>query len=105
MATDDQNRSFPAGTFTNSGLAAGAAIGVPLAAILGEPAYMGIGVAVGAGIGLAIGTAVEDRFKRRGLIRPLTETERLRRRRGSWIALGAGVVVAAALIAIYFFVR
>lgn len=92
------DRTYPEGTFLAVAIAIGAAIGVPLGLAIGEPAFIGIGIAVGTGVGTAIGVALEESYKRRGLIRPATPEQRKRRGRFALAAIAIGVILAAIII-------
>ena len=75
---NDKNKKYPEGYFIAIGIALGIPLGVPLAISLGNPGFIGIGIP----IGLAIGLALEEKYKRQGRIRSLTENEKKKRKIG-----------------------
>ncbi|MFC1800916.1 hypothetical protein ACFLZB_00415 [Nanoarchaeota archaeon] len=85
-------KKYPEGHFTGMWMGIGIAIftgvGVPLSISTGNYAFFGIGPALGVAFGLAVGKSIEDKHKKKGLIRPLTPKERKRKHMGIW----AGVI-------------
>jgi len=49
--------------------------GIPLSIVTENPGFIGIGPALGVAVGLAIGQSIENKYKREGRIRPLSESE------------------------------
>jgi multidrug efflux pump subunit AcrA (membrane-fusion protein) len=84
---------YPEGHFIGMGMAIGIAIfsgfGVAIGVSTGNPGLYGIGPAVGVGFGLAIGKSIEDKYRKEGKIRPLTEKEKKVKHR----AFIAGLIV------------
>jgi hypothetical protein len=77
------------------GIAMFCGVGVPLAIVTGNFGLIGIGPAVGVAFGAAVGRAVEDKHRRQGRIRPLSEPERRRRRsRTTWALVSVLIGVA-----------
>ena len=99
---DEENKQiekFPEGHFismwTGIGIAIFAGLGVPISFITGNHGLIGIGPAIGVVIGAAIGNAVEEK-KKKGKIRPLTEAEKIKRKKAlitAFVLLGLGVVI------------
>ena len=77
---DQDKKKYPEGHFVGLGMAFGVAIfaglGVPLSIATDNYAFVGIGPAMGVGVGLAIGTGLENKYKAKGQIRPLTDQEK-----------------------------
>ena len=95
-----ENNKYPEGHFigmwTGIGVAIGSGLGVPIALVLGNMAFMGIGIPIGIAIGVAIGTSQEARYKAEGKIRPLNEAEKKQQKRVMWILMatvGLGLIV------------
>ena len=90
---DNGDKKYPEGHFVGMwmgiGIAIFSGIGIPLSIILKSPGFSGIGPAIGVAFGLSIGQAVENKYKQEGKIRPLTETEKKRKR----ILVATGVVI------------
>ncbi len=80
-------KKYPEGFFIAVGIAFGMLFGIPLAMSLGNYGFVGAGIP----IGLAIGMALEEKFKKKGRIRPLTKKEKDQRK----IAFMAGVALLA----------
>jgi len=76
----DSDQKYPEGHFTGLwigiGVAVGAGLGVPMAIVLGNMAFIGLGMPIGIAIGAAIGTSQEARHKAEGKIRPLRDSEK-----------------------------
>jgi hypothetical protein len=94
---ENEQKKYPEGHFAGMWMGIGMVIftglGVPLSIITGNPGLIGIGPAIGVAFGLSVGAAVEEKKKKEGKIRPLTEEEKKRKK----TALLAGVVILAAL--------
>jgi hypothetical protein len=103
----DENKKYPEGHFLGVGMAIGIAIfsgvGIALSTSIGNPGLIGIGPALGVGIGLAIGKSIEDKYKKQGLIRPLTRKEEENRRKGQIFGLIAAIAGMLALISFLVF--
>lgn len=100
----DKNKKYPEGHFLGVGMAIGIAIfsgvGVTLSTATDNPGLIGMGPAIGVALGLAYGKSMEDKYRKEGLIRPLTEEEKKSRKRGKMIGAIAVAVGVIALIAI-----
>jgi len=76
----DETKKYPEGHFIGIWMAIGIAIfsgfGVPLFIITENPGLIGIGPALGVTFGLSIGQAIENKYKKEGKIRALTESEK-----------------------------
>ena len=100
----DKHKKYPEGHFLGIGMAIGIAIfsgvGIALSTSTGNPGLIGIGPAIGVSLGLAIGKSMEDKYHKEGLIRPLTEKEKIARKRGKIFGAIAVVIGLLALITI-----
>ena len=95
-----EEKRYPEGHFigmwTGIGIAMFSGIGVPISIATKNYAFMGIGPALGVAFGLSVGQGIENKYKKEGKIRPLTEHEKKRRKMGfvaGLIALVLGVAV------------
>ena len=90
---DKNEKKFPKGHFVGMWMGIGIAIfsglGVPLSIITENFGLIGIGPAIGVAIGLSIGQSIENKYNKEGRIRPLTETEKRKRK----IAITFGIVL------------
>lgn len=50
--------------------------GIPLSIALNNPAFIGIGPAIGVAIGASVGKSIEEKYRKKGMIRPMTEKEK-----------------------------
>jgi len=66
-----QKKTYPKGHFIGVGIALGIPLGLPLALSLGNLGFIGLGIP----FGLAIGIALEEDYKKKGLIREPTKQE------------------------------
>ena len=91
----NNNKKYPEGHFLGMWMGIGIAIfsgmGVPLSIITKNYAFMGIGPALGVAFGLSIGQGIENKYKKEGRIRPLTEDEKKRKK----MAVLAGLALLA----------
>jgi hypothetical protein len=98
----NQDRKYPEGHFIGLWMGIGIAIfsglGVPLALATGNYGLMGIGPALGVAFGLSVGQAIENRQKKEGMIRPLTEEEKKRKK----LAVLAGLFILSLGVAVFF---
>jgi len=83
-----KKKRYPEGHFIGGGMALGILFGMPLAISLGNLAFIGTGLPMG----LAVGIALEDKYKKEGRIRPLTESEKKKRKIGLRVGIGALVI-------------
>ncbi len=105
MVTDN-DKKYPEGHFVGIGIGIGMAmfsgVGVALSVALESPGLIGIGPALGVGAGVAIGKSIEEKKRKEGKIRPLTDNEKLNRK---WLMIAGGgllVVGFLVLLALYF---
>jgi len=100
------DKKYPEGHFIGVGMAIGIAIfsgvGVTLSTSTGNPGLMGIGPAIGILLGLAIGKSMEEKYRKQGLIRPLTAKEIEARKKAKIVGLIA-LLLGIALLAVLFF--
>jgi len=66
------------GMWIGLGIAIFSGFGIPLSIATNNPGLIGIGPALGVAFGVAIGQSIENRYKKEGKIRPLTEREQNR---------------------------
>jgi hypothetical protein len=92
---NDKIKKYPEGHFLGMWMGICIAIfsgfGIPISIITKNPGFIGIGPALGVAVGVAIGQSIENKHKKEGRIRPLTETEQKRKKN----AVFAGVVILA----------
>ena len=98
-------KKYPEGHFIGMWMAIGIAIfsgfGVALSIITDNPGLIGIGPAIGIAFGLSIGQSIENRYKKEGRIRPLTETEKKNKKNAvtiGIIALFLGIIIFAIIL-------
>lgn len=88
-----QDKKYPEGHFVSMWMAIYIAmfsgIGIVLSIATGNHGLIGIGPALGVALGAAIGQSIENKCRKEGRIRPLTDIERIRR----WGLVIAGLVV------------
>lgn len=63
--------------------------GIPLSIITHNYGFIGIGPAIGVAVGALIGQSIENKYKKEGKIRPLSEYERKRKK----TAVIAGIII------------
>lgn len=90
-------KKYPKGYWMGVGISIGIAIGVALGPIFDN---FGVGIGIGVAIGSGIGASLEQ--KNKDNIRPLTEQEKVRRKRGITIGLAVAAILAVLLIIVYF---
>jgi hypothetical protein len=83
---EEKDKKYPEGHFKKLWMGIGIAIfsmfGIPLSIATGSYGFIGIGPAIGVSFGLAIGQSIENKYKKEGKIRPLTEEEQNRKKIG-----------------------
>ena len=88
-------KKYPEGHFLQMWMAIGIAIfsglGIPLSIITENTGFIAIGPAIGVAVGLAIGQSIENKYKKDGRIRPLTESEQKRKKTS--VLLGAVILI------------
>jgi hypothetical protein len=87
----------PKGYWMGIGISIGIAIGVALGPVFDN---FGTGIGIGVAIGVGIGASLEQRNKDN--LRPLTEEEQKRQKRGVAIGLALATILGALLIIVYF---
>jgi hypothetical protein len=102
---NDKIKKYPEGHFLGMWMGIGIAIfsglGIPLSIATENPGFIGIGPALGVAVGLAIGQSIENKHKQEGRIRPLTESEKKRKKNavfGGIVILALGVLVFILLL-------
>jgi hypothetical protein len=90
---ENKDNKYPEGHFLGMWMGIGIAIfsgfGIPLCIATDNPGFIGIGPALGVAFGLAIGQSIENKYKQKGKIRPLKESEIKRKK----IVVALGVVI------------
>ncbi len=93
-------KQYPKGYFIGIGLAIGIPIGLPVGLAIGN---MALGPALGLPIGLVLGMAMEKKYNKNP--RELTEQEKMRQKRMSWLGILIGLVLFIGIVSIYFFIK
>ena len=103
-----KQKKYPEGHFKNQwaaiGIPLGLLFGLPISQATGNPGLLGIGLPIGFVVGLTIGTAIEEKAKKEGKIRPLTKKEKERKNRSVWIGL-VGLLIGMIILLTIFFLR
>jgi len=98
---DDKVKKYPEGHFVGMWMGICIAIfsglGIPLSIVTESPGFIGIGPALGVAVGIAIGQSIENKYKKEGRIRPLTESEQKRKKN----AVFAGIALLALGVLIF----
>ncbi len=106
---DDNQKKFPEGHFVGMwigiGMAIFSGIGVPISIALDNSGLIGIGPAIGIAFGAGIGASIEAKKREEGLIRPLTEDEKIKRKRLKNIGLGILIIGFLALLIIFLVIK
>lgn len=69
-----------------------------------NPAFIGVGAGLGVGMGLAIGKGLEEKYKKQGQIRSLTEEEQQRKKRERVVGLSV-LAIGMLAFAVVFLLR
>lgn len=97
---NDTDKKYPEGYFVGLWMGVCIAIfsgcGIPLSIITQNYGFIGIGPAMGVAMGVVIGQSIENKYKQKGLIRPLSEDENKRKKN----AFTAGIIMLILGIAI-----
>ncbi len=97
--SDKSEKKYPEGHFIGMWMGLGIAIfsgfGIPFSIMTNNYAFIGIGPAIGVAFGLSIGQGIENKFKKQGKIRPLTEIEK--RKRNIAIIVGIALLTLGVL--------
>ena len=103
----NEKKKFPEGHFIGMWMGIGIAmfcgIGVPLSVAMDNYGLIGIEPAIGVGFGLAVGSAIENKKKSEGLIRPLTDEEKHTRK--TLTAGGVALAVLGVALALFVLLR
>jgi hypothetical protein len=103
---NDDDRIYPEGHYVGMwigiGMAIFAGLGIPFSVALDNPGLIGIGPAIGVGFGAAIGSGIEKKKKAEGLVRPLTEAERMNRKKAAIIGSAVLLVGLIVLVSLFF---
>jgi hypothetical protein len=90
---DSTDKRYPEGHFTRMWIGLGIAIfsgcGIPLSIATNNYGFIGIGPAIGVAVGSGIGQSIENKYKKEGKIRPLSESEIKNKKYAS----GAGIIM------------
>jgi hypothetical protein len=82
---------YPEGHFISMWMGIGIAIfsglGIPISVITGYYGFIAVGPSIGIAVGLAIGQSIENKYKIEGKIRPLTESEKKRKKFAIYIGI------------------
>ena len=95
-----EEKRYPKGHFVGLGIALGIPLGMPIGLALGN---IGLGPMIGMILGIPIGIALEK--KKNPNPRQLTKEEEKIRKRNLWIVLGLGILLFAAVLVLYFFLK
>ena len=99
---DNKDKKYPEGHFLGMWMGIGIAIfsglGIPLSIATDNPGFIGIGPAIGVAFGLAIGQSIENKYKQQSRIRPLTESEKKRKKNA--VIAGIALLTLGVLIGI-----
>ena len=105
----EKKEKYPEGHFIGMWIGIGAAIfsgiGLPLSIILKNSGFIGIGPAIGVAVGIAIGSSIEEKYKKEGKIRPLTEKEKKRKQALVKIVLIILIILFLLGIGVFMFLR
>jgi len=81
---ENRDYKYPEGHFLRMwmgiGIAIFSVIGILLIIFTDNPEFIGVSPAIGVAFGLAIGQTIENKYKQKGKIRPLTESEKRRKK-------------------------
>jgi cadmium resistance protein CadD (predicted permease) len=104
---EENNKKYPEGHFIGIWMAIGIAIftafGIPFSITTENPGMIGIWPALGVAIGLSIGQAIENKYKKKGKIRPLTEEEKKRKKIG--VTAGLMILLIGAFVGLLIFLK
>ncbi len=90
-------KRYAKGHFIGIGLAIGIPMGIPIGVALGNIA---LGPAMGLPIGLGLGVIMEKKYNKNP--RDLTEKEKMKQKRLSWIGVLIGLVLFIGIVLTYF---
>ncbi|MBD3204106.1 hypothetical protein GF327_07455 [Candidatus Woesearchaeota archaeon] len=102
----DKNKKYPEGHFLGVGMMIGivifSGVGVTMSISTDNPGLIGIGPSIGVAIGLAIGKSMEEKYRKQGLIRPLTSEEKKERNKAKTIGIIVCLIGLIIFISIFF---
>ena len=104
---EDSVKKYKEGHFLGLGIAIGVAIGTalftPFFVSSDHSSLSGLGPALGISLGVAFGSAIEKKYKKAGLIIPLTEEEKAKQKRNAKrvVFIGISFLLLFALGALY----
>jgi hypothetical protein len=89
----DKEKKYPEGHIVGMWMCICIAVfsgfGIPLSIITHNHGFIGIGPAMGVAIGTLVGQSIENKYKKEGKIRPLSEYERKRKKN----TITAGIII------------
>ena len=101
----DKEKKYPEGHFLGMWMGIGIAIfsglGIPISIVTKNTGFIGIGPALGIAFGLAVGQSIENKYRLEGKIRPLTDSEKKRKKYAVFLGivlLIIGIILALLLI-------
>ncbi|WP_340113691.1 hypothetical protein [Maribellus mangrovi] len=101
---NDNDKKYPKGYFLNLWMgiciAVFSGVGIPIAIISKNFAFIGIGPAIGVSVGIAIGQGIENKQEKEGRIRPLTNEEKRNAKR--MLILGIALLFVLAILGVIF---
>jgi hypothetical protein len=107
MSEEKNKKTYKEGYFVGRWMVIGmitfAGIGVPLSVISGNQGLIGIGPAFGMSVGIAIGSAIEEKYRKQGLIEPKNKNEKISKK--SKIAILLAILGVAVVVLILFLLR
>ncbi|MDF2158811.1 hypothetical protein [Algoriphagus sp. CAU 1675] len=96
---ENELKTYPKGHFILVGMAIGIPIGIAYSISIGNFAFSGVGIA----IGVSIGVALEEKYKKEGRIRELTEEDQKKRKK--MVGYGFGLFLTGILAFLWFVFR
>lgn len=105
----EKSRKYPEGHFVGIWMAIGIAIfsglGIPVSMATRNSGLIGIGPAIGVAVGLSIGSAIEEKYKKEGRIRPLNKKEKKQKKLAVIIAVILLLLGALAFAGFFFLIK
>lgn len=99
---NDDIKKYPEGHFLGLWMGIGIAIfsvfGISISIATNNFGFIGVGPALGVAFGLSIGQLVENRYKQKGIIKPLNELEQKRKKNA--IIAGIAILSLGVLLAL-----
>lgn len=104
---EENDKKYPKGYFLNLWMgiciAVFSGVGIPIAIISKNFAFIGIGPAIGVSVGIAIGQGIENKHDKEGRIRALSREEKRNAKR--MVMLGIAFLFVLAILGVIFFLR